>query len=136
MKATSNLCRSIFRDQKGQNLVEFALVLPLLLLLVIGIAEFGRAWMTQNILTGAAREAARLAAVAPPGGSVALAEARGNSILATAGIAATVKVNDPGVSYGTVTARVDFVFPVLIVGFIPGLNNITLSSETSMRREF
>ena len=51
------------KDEKGQNLVEFALVVPLLLLLVIGIAEFGRAWMTKNILTGAAREAARIAAV-------------------------------------------------------------------------
>jgi Flp pilus assembly protein TadG len=30
------------RSEKGQNQVEFALVVPLLLLLVVGIAEFGR----------------------------------------------------------------------------------------------
>ena len=52
----------------GQGLVEFALVVPLLLFLVLGMAEFGRLWMTKNILTGAAREAVRIAAVPPPGG--------------------------------------------------------------------
>ena len=45
------------KDETGQNLIEFALVVPMLLLLVFGIAEFGRAWMTKSILTGAAREA-------------------------------------------------------------------------------
>src|SRR5512135_2658611 len=60
--------RKAWGNNKGQNLVEFALVVPLLLLLVIGIAEFGRAWMTKNILTGAAREAVRLLAVPPPTG--------------------------------------------------------------------
>ena len=35
------------KGKKGQSLVEFALVVPMLLLLVFGIAEFGRAWMTR-----------------------------------------------------------------------------------------
>jgi len=43
-------------DQKGQALVEFALALPLLLLLVFGVLEFGRAFKTKIILTNAARE--------------------------------------------------------------------------------
>ncbi|MEJ2147793.1 MAG: pilus assembly protein, partial [Acidobacteriota bacterium] len=47
---------------RGQGLVEFALVLPLFLVLLFAMVEFGRAWMTKNILTGAAREAVRLAA--------------------------------------------------------------------------
>ena len=62
--------RNTLENEKGQSLVEFALVVPLLLLLVFGIAEFGRAWMTKNILTGAAREAVRLAAVPAPGGGM------------------------------------------------------------------
>ena len=40
-------------------MVEFAIIAPLLLLLVFGIIEFGRAYNAQNSLTHAAREGAR-----------------------------------------------------------------------------
>jgi len=46
--------------------VEFALLLPLLLLLVFGIIDFGRALNAQITLTQAAREGARLAALGQP----------------------------------------------------------------------
>ncbi|MBI1880601.1 MAG: pilus assembly protein, partial [Chloroflexi bacterium] len=47
--------------QKGQGLVEFALILPLLLLLLVGIVEAGRLiWAFITVQT-AAREAARYA---------------------------------------------------------------------------
>ena len=125
------------KDETGQNLIEFALVVPMLLLLVFGIAEFGRAWMTRNILTGAAREAVRVAVV--PAGTIDAATTRADQILASAGItSAKVTVNDPGTSFGTVTATVTYNFPVLVVGFIPGLNGATipLTSTTTMRREY
>lgn len=51
------------RDQRGFALVEFALVLPLLLLLLLGMVEFGRAinyWIDETHL---ANEAARFASV-------------------------------------------------------------------------
>lgn len=51
------------RTERGQNLVEFAIVVVLLLALVIGIFEFGRAWMTFQVITNACREGARLAAL-------------------------------------------------------------------------
>jgi len=54
------------RNSRGQSVVEFALVLPLLFLIVFGITEFGRAWLQMNILTTAAREGARLAVVTGP----------------------------------------------------------------------
>jgi Flp pilus assembly protein TadG len=50
-------------DRSGQNLVEFALVVVMLLLLVVGICEFGRAWNLYQILANASREGARLAAL-------------------------------------------------------------------------
>lgn len=50
-------------NQKGQALVETALVLFLLLLLVLGIFEFGRAMYTKNTLVNAARAGARAAVV-------------------------------------------------------------------------
>jgi len=54
------------RGNRGQSVVEFALILPLLLAILFGITEFGRAWMTSNLLTSAAREGARLAVVTEP----------------------------------------------------------------------
>ena len=47
----------------GQSLVEFALVLPLLLLLLFAIVDVARYVYTQNALSNMAREAARVAAV-------------------------------------------------------------------------
>ena len=49
----------------GQALVEMAIILPLLLLLVMGIFEFGRAMYIKNTLTHAARAGARAAVVTP-----------------------------------------------------------------------
>jgi len=43
----------------GQALVEFALVVPLLILLILGIVDFARAWNVYEVLTDAAREGAR-----------------------------------------------------------------------------
>ncbi len=54
-----------FGGMRGQSVLELALILPILLMLVFGIAEFGRAWMTLNVLTGAVREGARIASVTP-----------------------------------------------------------------------
>jgi Flp pilus assembly protein TadG len=51
---------------RGATAVEFALVLPLLLLLVCGIIDFGRALNAQISLTEAAREGARLEALGYP----------------------------------------------------------------------
>ncbi|NIV14468.1 MAG: hypothetical protein GWN62_25295, partial [Aliifodinibius sp.] len=42
--------------RKGQALVEFALALPLLLLLILGVLEFGRAFKIKLVLENAARE--------------------------------------------------------------------------------
>lgn len=50
---------------RGQALVEFALVLPLLFLLVFGIIEFGRYLFLKNTATNGARQGARQAAVTP-----------------------------------------------------------------------
>lgn len=53
------------RNQKGQALVEFAIILPLLFLLIFGIFEFGRAMFIKNSLNNAARSAVRVAVVTP-----------------------------------------------------------------------
>ena len=50
--------------EEGVAAVEFALILPLLALLLFGVFEFGRVWSQYQLYQGAAREGARCAAVA------------------------------------------------------------------------
>jgi hypothetical protein len=51
------------RDEGGAVALEFAIVVPLLLVLIIGMLEFGLMYQAQLAVTHAAREGARLAAV-------------------------------------------------------------------------
>ena len=51
------------RRTRGQALVEFALVIPLFLLMLVALFDLGRAVFAYNTLTNAAREGARLAIV-------------------------------------------------------------------------
>ena len=64
-----------FRDESGTALVEFAFVLPLLLVLVLGIADFGRAFNYWIDSTHLANVAARYAAVNKNPGAADLAHA-------------------------------------------------------------
>jgi len=68
------LMRRALRDEKGQGLVELALVLPLLLLILLGIADLGRAFYYTVMITGAAREAAAYAAGNPSADAAAIAQ--------------------------------------------------------------
>jgi Flp pilus assembly protein TadG len=49
--------------QRGQSLVEFALVLPVLLIILMGLFDFGRAILAYNTVAEAARNGARVAIV-------------------------------------------------------------------------
>jgi len=48
-------------ERRGVAVVEFAVIAPLLFLLLLGIIEFGRLLMVQQLLTNASREGARRA---------------------------------------------------------------------------
>jgi Flp pilus assembly protein TadG len=54
------------RDEQGAAMVELAIILPVLLMLVVGIIEFGRAYSTQVAIQAAAREGARELALGQP----------------------------------------------------------------------
>ena len=54
--------------ETGQNLLEFALILPIILLLVLALAEFGRIVLIYSEVSNASREAARFGASVAPGG--------------------------------------------------------------------
>lgn len=52
---------SIRADRTGAAIVEMAVVAPVLILLVLGVLEFGRAFMASHLITNASREGARMA---------------------------------------------------------------------------
>ncbi len=53
------------KSQKGQSLIELALVLPVLLLILLGIVDFGKAYVTLVALNDAASEGATYASIDP-----------------------------------------------------------------------
>jgi len=99
------------RDQRGAAAVEFAIVLPLLMLLLLGILEFGWMFNQQISLTNAAREAARYYAVHlndTPAGTVADAQSAGRAAAPTVnwtGGTITITPNCSGPQTGTVSAQ-------------------------------
>lgn len=56
--------------ERGQALVEFALILPIMLLLICALVDFGRAYYTWLMVTNAAREGARIGATQQPIGAI------------------------------------------------------------------
>jgi hypothetical protein len=125
--------RSLLRSRKGQSLVEFALSVTLLVTLVFGMAEFGRAWMTKSIVTGAARDAARMYAAQD---NITAADARADNVLMSGSLDLGRRLpylrSNLG---GTVSYTVTYRFP-MFTRLFPILDNILLSSTTTMRREY
>lgn len=117
------------RDDRGAAAVEFALVLPLLLLIVFGIVDFGRAYNARITLSHAAREAVRvwaLGGTADETTAAAQAAATGLS-----GVTATTTACTFG-SPTTVTVTATFTFSApLITDLAPALTS--LSAEGVMR---
>ena len=118
---------------RGQSVIEFALVLPILLLVLFGITEFGRALMTVNVLNAAAREGARVAAV---GGDSTSAVARVSAVLLAGGVNnSAISVTHPDASRA-ITVTVTSQFQALSAKIIPELiPPITLRGQTVMRFE-
>jgi len=76
------------RQEKGAALVETAFVLPIMLLVCVGILEFGRAYQTWQVVTNAAREGARVAIL--PEYTDASAIARVKTYLKNGGLPASI----------------------------------------------
>ena len=87
------MLRKIIKSQKGQSIVEFAFVIPLLLVLLFGIIEFGRIFSVSLVVTHSAREGARAGAVGADDSAIILRVQEAASVLDTAGLVVTI---DPG----------------------------------------
>jgi Flp pilus assembly protein TadG len=141
----------LLRSQRGTALIETALILPILLLICVGIFEFGRAYQTWEVLTNAAREGARV--VILPSAGPSEAEARVRDYLKAGGLAygasvgvsvtpASVSMGDAGSASGwKVTVTYPFSFMVLqpvaqlvVSGTMTG-SPISIVATATMREE-
>jgi len=138
-------------QERGAALLEAAFTIPLLLLVAIGIFEFGRAYQTWQVLTNAAREGARMAVLPDP--TEGKAEARAlaymkSGLLDKAEAAAitvnrndSFEVNGSNVSASRVT--IDYPFSFIVLGpvvqlVVPGSGlggDLTMRAEAVMRNE-
>ena len=69
-----------FGSERGAAIIETALTLPILLLVAVGIFEFGRAYQTWQVMTNAAREGARVAVLPNPEATDAAEDAAGYAL--------------------------------------------------------
>lgn len=119
--------------QKGQSLVEFALVLPVFIVILFGIIEFGRIWETVNVMTSAAREGARIAAIYGSGSTTASQTAL--NVLADAQIEnATVSIEGPTAA-DEIIVTVTVTYASLTGSLVPGVGALTLTRSTTMHWE-
>jgi Flp pilus assembly protein TadG len=137
------------KDQEGASAIEFAIVLPLLMMVLFGIIEFSIAFYDKAMITNASREGARAGIVLKPAPRDAATEDtevenKVNYYLAgkliTLGTANTpvVAINREGFSTGdslTVTVTYNYDYYVL-PGFVAGITGpVTLDATTVMNME-
>ncbi len=126
-------------SERGTALIEFALVLPLLLVLTVAVVDLSRAFYAKNVAEQAAREGVRLLAVTSTADS-ALVRQRVLQVANSAGVTVSgLTMTDPDASR-QVSVKVDCAFDWLMPGvfnlFGAGLKNPTaLSGKAVMRDE-
>jgi Flp pilus assembly protein TadG len=129
------MCLRRLTTDRGAAAVEFALVLPILLMLVFGIIDFGRAWNAQIDLTQSAREGVRVYVIS---GDTSAATTRATQAAAPlTGITASVTKTCPSVpsatDYGEVTVTMPFTYVTPLPSFVTGLGPQTITGIGQMR---
>ena len=137
--------RARWRCEKGSELIEFALVAPVLILLLAGIFDFGMMFRTFEAVTNAAREGARVGVL--PGYANADVQTRVNDYLMVSGLTGprtvTVSAIPQATGVGTFTARsveVIYTYQFVVLGpigsaFGGSFGTIPLRAVSVMRTE-
>jgi Flp pilus assembly protein TadG len=130
------------KREEGAAAVEFALVLPLLILILFGIIEFGFVLYDQEVITNASREGARFGIViGSPRPSLSQIQGVVNTYLTNAGLNAgnaTVSVSGAQGASGTdLTVSVTYPYTFIVLpNFAASLSDtLNLSAATLMKLE-
>jgi Flp pilus assembly protein TadG len=111
------------KRERGSAMVETAITLPLLLMMMVGIFEVGRAYETWQVLTNAAREGARMAVTPSSTEEITTALIRqymadgqlGNSATATVVVDKTSTINAGGTPVSASLVTVDYPFEFIML---------------------
>jgi len=143
LKRVQHRGRQADRAQQGSNLVEMALILPLLLLLLAAIADFGRAFNHYIVITNAAREGARRATRIPQTAetdavirSAVIQEAANSGVDLTDDAGLTVITISPLLlvdrdTATPITVTVEYTFTTIMGGLV-GLPEFPMRTQTGM----
>jgi Flp pilus assembly protein TadG len=132
--------RTRLRDERGASAVEFAFIVPLLIVLVLGIAEFGHAFQVQGTLSAAAREGVRAMALRnDPVDAKAVARDAASSLnpgitdtQIKIQIVGTTATTCPTIGAGNTAVRLTITYPMpFLTGFFG--TGITLTGTGVMR---
>jgi Flp pilus assembly protein TadG len=139
------------KSERGAALLEAAITIPMLLLVAVGIFEFGRAFQTWQILTNAAREGARIAVLPDPTPGVVETRVRDYMIAGQLGEASTASIDVDRSSSMTVNGaavsasvvRIEYPFDFIILGPFAQLVSpdtavggaMTMTAQALMRNE-
>ena len=132
-RAMSRAAKRLGRDERGQSLVEMTFVVGLLLLLVAGTVDLGRAFHTYIVLTNAAREGARWGSHYPWDGPGIVAAARGEAADSGVDLAtSSVTVSGGGGTGGDpIAVLVEHSYDTFLGGFM-GMGSLTLRTRAEM----
>ena len=134
-----------FRSERGAELIEFAIVMPILLFIIAGIIDFGMMFRTYEAVTNAAREGARVGVL--PGYAPVDVQSRVDAYLTASGLAGahvTSVVDVPvATTAGTFTARavtLNYTYQFVVLGvaaplFGGSFGSINLNAVSVMRTE-
>lgn len=128
------------KTQRGQAVVEMALVLPILIMLIFGIIEFGRILNTYMIVTNLSREGARQGATGGTDAEIVTAVKSGTNSNQINPNNLTVIINpaanSPRARGSSVGVRVSYPVDIIapVIGTVIG-DPYTVTSETIMRVE-
>ncbi|HEX5444462.1 MAG TPA: TadE family protein [Pirellulales bacterium] len=127
------------RSRRGVAAVEFALVAPLFLILLLGVIEYGRMLVVQQVVNEAAREGVRAAVCAGAQTSDVLAAANDRLTASSiSGAAVTVSPSPPGSAANGDPVSVTVEVPFSAVSWLhssAALDATTLSATCTMRSE-
>jgi len=129
------LLTGYIRNNRGQALVEFALMLPVLMLLIIGMMEFGLIINQYMVVTEAAREGARSAAVGNSNTTIISVTKIAASQIDTSQLTITISPTDTRVRGNSVTVTVGkpVAITTLLSPFFPA--GFTVQGVSTMRVE-
>jgi Flp pilus assembly protein TadG len=127
-----SLLRTCLRSERGAAAVEFALVAPVLVFLLLGIVEFSKVMLVQSSLSAAARDGARAVTLGSTvGGAQATVLSAATSVPLAAGQVTVAGSCTGATSATTVTVTVTHTQPVLF-GVLPG-GGVVLTGKAVMR---